>query len=76
MSVYIVMPEEMHGGTLVRWLKRVGDRIAKGDLVAEIETDKASLEVESQHAGVLAEICASEGTANIQANARLAVLSE
>ena len=75
MSLNIVMPESMAGGTLARWLKQVGDRIGVGDLVAEIETDKAAIQLESPHEGVLAEIRVPEGTTGLETDTVLAVLT-
>lgn len=60
----IVMPQagnSMEEGTLLSWKVKVGDRIAKGDIVAEIETDKANMEVEAEEEGVVALLVASEG---------------
>jgi pyruvate dehydrogenase E2 component (dihydrolipoamide acetyltransferase) len=60
----IVMPmlsETMSEGVVGAWLKEVGDRIAVGDELVEIETDKAVVIYTSDSAGVLAEICATEG---------------
>jgi pyruvate/2-oxoglutarate dehydrogenase complex dihydrolipoamide acyltransferase (E2) component len=74
MALNILMPESMAGGTLARWLKQVGDRIAKGEIVAEIETDKASMEVESPSDGVLKEVLVPEGSAGVPADVVLAVL--
>jgi 2-oxoisovalerate dehydrogenase E1 component len=49
-------------GKIVRWVKRVGDKVAAGELVVEIETDKAVVEVEAPCAGVLARVLEQEGT--------------
>ena len=60
----IIMPkmgDAMEEGTLLRWLKQVGDEINVGDPLAEIETDKVSLEIESQEAGVLSRLYVEEG---------------
>jgi len=60
----ITMPkfsDTMEEGTVVRWLKRIGEVIARGDVLAEIETDKASMEMESSENGVLAQIYVEEG---------------
>ena len=60
----ITMPrlsDTMEDGVVVRWLKRVGEAVAKGEVVAEIETDKATMEMESLENGVLSEIFAEEG---------------
>ena len=60
----ITMPklsDTMEEGVVMRWLKSIGEPVAKGEVVAEIETDKATLEMESLEDGVLAEICVEEG---------------
>ena len=60
----IIMPKiglDMDEGTIVTWLKKVGDRVSEGEAIAEIETDKAVTEVESTVSGVLVEIVANEG---------------
>ena len=53
---------EMEDGTLVTWLKKVGDPIKKGDIIAEVETQKGVMELESYNDGVLAEIKVQPGT--------------
>ena len=63
MATQIVMPkmsETMEEGVVVKWLKREGDRVATGDALAEIETDKAVLELEATTPGVLRQIVAQE----------------
>ena len=65
----------MTEGRLAKWLKRVGDPIAAGDVIAEIETDKATMEVEAVDEGTLAEILVAEGTDNVKVNAPIARLS-
>src|SRR5215207_1354807 len=60
----VIMPkmgDAMEEGTLLRWLKQVGDEIAVGDPLAEIETDKVSLEIEATEAGVLSKTYVDEG---------------
>ena len=74
MQTNLLMPSSMAPGTLARWLKQVGDRIVVGDVVAEIETDKASMELESPAEGVLVEIKVPEGTAGVETDVVLAVL--
>ena len=79
MSVDILMPAlspTMEEGTLAKWLKKEGDEISSGDIIAEIETDKATMEVEAVDEGVLAKILVPEGTENVQVNAVIAVLAE
>src|SRR3990172_4875665 len=60
--VMLALGETMNEARIVRWLKREGDRIAKGEPIAEIETDKANIEMESLASGVLRKIVESEGT--------------
>ncbi|MXY88058.1 MAG: hypothetical protein F4Y92_04290, partial [Dehalococcoidia bacterium] len=64
MALEVVMPQmgaDMTEGTLVRWLKQPGDTIERGDIIAEIETDKATVELEAFDAGVLRQVVAAEG---------------
>ena len=64
MSVEIVMPKmgyDMTQGTLIRWLKREGDLVAVGDVIAEIETDKATVELESKAGGAVLKLLVDEG---------------
>jgi pyruvate dehydrogenase E2 component (dihydrolipoamide acetyltransferase) len=77
MPIEIRMPElsaDMVEADLVSWLVEVGDRIEVGDLIAEIETDKATVELEADAAGVLTEIRVTAGTTEIEVGAVLAVL--
>jgi pyruvate dehydrogenase E2 component (dihydrolipoamide acetyltransferase) len=65
MSQPITMPalsDTMSNGRLVKWLKNPGDAVHKGDLIAEVETDKAVMEVEAYHDGYLSGPLAGEGT--------------
>jgi len=62
-------------GSIAQWLKKEGDRVAVGDAIAEIETDKAIVEIAAEHAGVLARIVAAAGDAQLPVNAVLAVLT-
>src|SRR5438874_12714759 len=55
------LSDTMEEGTIARWLKKAGDEIKKGDILAEIETDKATMDLESYDAGVLEQILVSEG---------------
>ena len=60
----VIMPKiglDMEEGTILEWKKKVGDKVSNGDVLAEIETDKAVTEVESAIDGTLAEIVANEG---------------
>ncbi|MGH6935875.1 MAG: pyruvate dehydrogenase complex dihydrolipoamide acetyltransferase [Methylocella sp.] len=71
MPIDILMPAlspTMEKGNLARWLKKEGDQIKAGDVLAEIETDKATMEVEAIDEGVLAKIVVPEGTADIPVN--------
>ncbi len=69
MAEIITMPrlsDTMTEGTVASWLKKVGDKISEGDILAEIETDKATMEFESFHSGTLLYIGVQEGeTANV-----------
>ena len=79
MSINILMPAlspTMTEGTLARWLKNEGDKIKAGDVIAEIETDKATMEVEAVDEGVLEKILVPGGTANVAVNAPIAVLND
>jgi len=66
----------MTEGTLAKWILKEGDKVQSGDMLAEIETDKATMEVEAIDEGVLAKILVSEGTEGIAVNAPIAVLLE
>jgi pyruvate/2-oxoglutarate dehydrogenase complex dihydrolipoamide acyltransferase (E2) component len=69
MAVPVLMPAlspTMTEGTLAKWLKKEGDDIASGDVIAEIETDKATMEVEAVDEGKLAKIMIAEGTENVK----------
>lgn len=79
MSVDILMPAlspTMEEGTLAKWLKSEGDTVSSGDIIAEIETDKATMEVEAVDEGILAKILIAEGTEGVKVNAVIAVLAE
>ncbi|MDR3475093.1 MAG: pyruvate dehydrogenase complex E1 component subunit beta, partial [Devosia sp.] len=78
MSTQILMPAlspTMTEGKLARWLKNVGDDVKAGDVIAEIETDKATMEVEAVDEGKLAKILVDEGTEGVAVNTPIAVLS-
>lgn len=65
-AVAITMPklsDSMEEGTIAAWLKAPGDPVAVGDALAEIETDKATMTYEAEHAGVMGELLAAEGEA-------------
>ena len=79
MSVDILMPAlspTMEEGTLSKWLKQEGDEISSGDVIAEIETDKATMEVEAVDEGILARILVPAGTEGVKVNEVIAVLAE
>ena len=71
MPIEILMPAlspTMEKGTLARWLKKEGEAIKSGDVIAEIETDKATMEVEAVDEGVLAKILVADGSADVPVN--------
>ncbi|WP_264813385.1 biotin/lipoyl-containing protein, partial [Gluconacetobacter sacchari] len=77
MSVNILMPAlspTMTEGKLARWLKKEGEAIASGDVIAEIETDKATMEVEAVDDGTLGRILVEAGTEGVKVNAPIAIL--
>src|ERR1700760_520667 len=79
MATNILMPAlspAMTEGTLARWLKKEGETVKAGDVIAEIETDKATMEVEAVDEGILGKILVEDGTANVAVNAPIAVLVE
>src|SRR5487761_2737014 len=78
MATQILMPAlspTMTEGKLARWLKNVGDDVRAGDVIAEIETDKATMEVEAVDEGKLAQILVDEGTEGVAVNTPIAVLA-
>jgi len=78
MPINILMPAlspTMEKGNLARWLKKEGDKIKSGDVIAEIETDKATMEVEAVDEGVLAKIVVPEGTADVPVNDVIALIA-
>ncbi|MFK7942293.1 MAG: pyruvate dehydrogenase complex dihydrolipoamide acetyltransferase [Paracoccaceae bacterium] len=79
MPINITMPAlspTMEEGNLAKWLIKEGDTIASGDIIAEIETDKATMEVEAVDEGVVGKIVVPEGTEAVKVNAVIAVLLE
>jgi pyruvate dehydrogenase E2 component (dihydrolipoamide acetyltransferase) len=79
MSINITMPAlspTMEEGTLSKWLVKEGDTVSSGDIIAEIETDKATMEVEAVDEGTVAKILVAEGTEGVKVNAVIAVLAE
>ncbi|MCX7311949.1 MAG: pyruvate dehydrogenase complex dihydrolipoamide acetyltransferase [Hyphomicrobiales bacterium] len=78
MPINILMPAlspTMEKGNLAKWLKKEGDKVKSGDIIAEIETDKATMEVEAVDEGTIAKIMVSEGTADVPVNQVIAVLA-
>ncbi len=79
MPVNILMPAlspTMEKGNLAKWLKKEGDKVKPGDVIAEIETDKATMEYEAVDEGTLAKIVVPEGTPDVPVKALIAVLAE
>ena len=79
MATNILMPAlspTMEQGTLAKWLKKEGDAVRSGDVIAEIETDKATMEVEAVDEGTLARILVPDGTENVAVNTPIAVITE
>src|ERR687885_106229 len=78
MPIEIKMPAlspTMTEGKLAKWLKKVGDEVHAGDVIAEIETDKATMEVEAVDEGKLARILVDEGTEGVAVNTPIAELA-
>src|SRR4051795_6474569 len=78
MPINILMPAlspTMEKGNLTKWLKKEGDKVKSGDIIAEIETDKATMEVEAVDEGTIAKIVVAEGTADVPVNQVIAVLA-
>jgi len=79
MPIQILMPAlspTMTDGTLSKWLKAEGDTVESGDVIAEIETDKATMEIEAVDEGIVGKLLVAEGTENVAVNAPIAVLLE
>jgi pyruvate dehydrogenase E2 component (dihydrolipoamide acetyltransferase) len=79
MPINILMPAlspTMEKGNLAKWLKKEGDPVKTGDVIAEIETDKATMEYESVDDGVIAKIVVPEGTQDVPVNQLIAVMAE
>ena len=79
MPVNILMPAlspTMEKGNLAKWLKKEGEKVKPGDVIAEIETDKATMEYEAIDEGTLAKIVVPEGTQDVPVNQLIAVLAE
>ena len=79
MTIQVLMPAlspTMTEGNLAKWLKKEGDNVESGDVIAEIETDKATMEVEAVDDGVIGKILVEEGSQNVAVNTPIAVLLE
>ena len=79
MSVNVTMPAlspTMTSGTVAKWTIAIGDMVHSGDVIAEIETDKATMEVEAIEDGVVAQILVEAGTENVAVGTVIAVLAE
>ena len=79
MPINITMPAlspTMEEGTLAKWLVKEGDTVSSGDILAEIETDKATMEVEAIDEGIVGKIVVPGGTEGVKVNALIAVLLE
>src|SRR5712671_3277637 len=77
MLIQVLMPAlspTMEKGNLSKWLKKEGEPIKSGDVIAEIETDKATMEVEAADEGTLGKILVPEGTADVAVNTPIAML--
>ena len=77
MSVNILMPAlspTMEEGTLSKWLVKEGDKIQSGDLIAEIETDKATMEFEAVDEGIIGKLLVSEGSEGVKVNSPIAII--
>lgn len=79
MPIKITMPAlspTMEEGNLSKWLVKEGDKVTSGDVIAEIETDKATMEVEAVDEGVVAKLVVPAGTEGVKVNALIAILAE
>src|ERR1700748_2537441 len=79
MTIQVLMPAlspTMTEGEIARWLKKEGDPVKAGQVLAEIETDKATMEVEAVDEGKLGKILVPAGTDNVKVNAPIAILLE
>ncbi|MDI6026035.1 pyruvate dehydrogenase complex E1 component subunit beta [Corticibacterium sp. UT-5YL-CI-8] len=77
MPIEILMPAlspTMEEGNLSKWLKKEGDTVTSGDVIAEIETDKATMEVEAVDEGIMGKILIAEGTEGVKVNTAIAIL--
>jgi pyruvate dehydrogenase E1 component beta subunit len=79
MATEILMPAlspTMEEGTLAKWLVKEGDTVSAGDILAEIETDKATMEFEAVDEGIIGKILVAEGTEGVKVNSPIAILVE
>ena len=77
MTIDVLMPAlspTMEEGTLAKWLVAEGDEVSAGDIIAEIETDKATMEVEAIDEGIMGKILVPAGTENVAVNTPIAIL--
>src|ERR1700716_1219916 len=77
MPIQVLMPAlspTMEKGNLAKWVKQEGDTVKAGDIIAEIETDKATMEVEAADEGTLGKILVPEGTADVAVNTPIAMI--
>src|SRR5512134_1951185 len=77
MPIQVLMPAlspTMTEGKLAKWAKKEGDKISSGDVIAEIETDKATMEVEAVDEGIVSKLLVEEGTEGVKVNAPIALL--
>src|SRR5262245_25873768 len=77
MPIQVLMPAlspTMEKGNLAKWIKSEGDKVKAGDVIAEIETDKATMEVEAVDDGTLGKILVPEGTADVAVNTPIAMI--
>src|SRR5262245_13754373 len=77
MPIQVLMPAlspTMEKGNLAKWVKKEGEKVSPGDVIAEIETDKATMEVEAVDEGTLGKILVPEGTADVAVNTPIAVI--
>src|SRR5688572_21818062 len=78
MPINITMPAlspTMEEGNLAKWLVKEGDKVSPGDVIAEIETDKATMEVEAVDEGTVAKLVVPAGTEGVKVNALIAILA-
>ena len=77
MAIEILMPAlspTMEEGTLAKWMVKEGDVVAAGDIIAEIETDKATMEFEAVDEGIIGQIIVAEGSENVKVNSPIATI--